>query len=156
MACGDRPFDGPTPEGPSPRERAAASQSARTFAQLYFGPLDRAEATRADLRRLRAVTASDVYNELAESHRRAAQKRRESEYARRKLNARQRCDIGDIRITPRAVDRVLAEPVIRCGDRVVGWGFELVRRRSRWVVGDLRDARFDRQGRCIAESCRAS
>ena len=157
LACGGQPADDAT-DGPARpgEDRAAAAANARTFAELFFGPLMRAEATAADLRTLRTVTAKEVYAELLAKHRYVARRRRESEYARSKLDARPSCHVGEVRVSPRSRDRLLAEPAIACGGRepVVMVGWEIVRRNGRWVVHDLRDARFDRDGRCIAASCR--
>lgn len=155
VACGGGPERAATtrPEL-SPNEHASAVTSARTFAHLYFGPLARAEATLRDLRRLRAVTTPEVYAELEGRHRLAAKQRRESEYARDKLDDQPRCDVGEVRITVRGGSRVLAEPLIRCAGRPVGWGYELVHHNGAWVVGDLGDARFDSAGRCVATTCK--
>lgn len=157
LACGGQSAENARDAPALPGEdRAAATATARTFGELLFGPLMRAEATAADLRKLRTVTAEEVYAELLAKHRNAARKRRESEHARSKLDERPSCHVGEVRVSPRSLDRVLAEPAIACGGRepvvIVGW--EIVRRDGRWVVHDLRDARFDRDGRCIAVSCR--
>lgn len=142
-SCGKETVDDgrPASGGLGPEQTVRVHRAAHMFFSVFFNEVQSGSLSADGRRDLRTVTTAAVQRDLV----RASQNVRPQAA---------QCRTKEFFLTPRAQDRVLAEAIMSCGSKEVGYGVEFVEQMGAWVVRDLRDERFDRRGRCIAVTCR--